>query len=318
MPLLIDTRNVVPEEREDSLHDAFVQAEVPRQVSLTAEAVESTRIDAWMIGDAKVFSPASPGLRVIRTPTLGPLDPIVALCLQDHGIGRFRQEGQQWDLMPGEILMAGPTSPNEFVIHGTTTAFEFPFGSIDLPYETVEKASRQLWASPLLSLVTGHLLALRSQAELISASSGAGDVGTATALLVRALLVTAAEDDRLSRSIMADALLPRIVAYVRQHLTDRNLTPASIAQAHYISVRYLYKLCEGANIRLGDWIIKERLEGARRDLSDPANSAQKIAIIAHRWGFKDASHFSTRFRQAYGISPRELQGHSHRKYRYQL
>ncbi|HEX6452329.1 MAG TPA: AraC family transcriptional regulator [Trebonia sp.] len=30
-----------------------------------------------------------------------------------------------------------------------------------------------------------------------------------------------------------------------------------------------------------------------------------MAAIARRWGFADSTHFSRRFRQAYGMSPRE-------------
>ena len=37
MALLLDTRDVVPEARRDSLHDAYVRADVPRQVSLPAQ-----------------------------------------------------------------------------------------------------------------------------------------------------------------------------------------------------------------------------------------------------------------------------------------
>jgi hypothetical protein len=168
MAVLIDTRNVAAEDREESLHEAFSQAAVPRHISLSAEAVGSTRIDGWMFGSTKLFCPASPGLEVIRTPTQGRLEPIIALCLQDRGTGRFRQDGQQWNLMPGQVIMAGPTSPNEFLITGATSAFELPFEEIGLPFETVRKASGQLAASPLLPLVTGYLVSLRRDAGSVS------------------------------------------------------------------------------------------------------------------------------------------------------
>jgi AraC-like DNA-binding protein len=318
MAVLIDTRNVAAEDREESLHEAFARAAVPRQISLSAEAVGSTRIDGWMFGSTKLFCPESPGLKVLRTPTLGRLEPIIALCLQGRGTGRFRQEGQQWILMPGQVIMAGPTSPNEFLITGATSAFEIPFDEIGLPFETVRKASGQLVASPLFPLVTGYLLSLRREAERLSCSAGLDSVGAATTHLVRALIVSAAEDGRHLRSVLADALLPRIVAYVRQHLTDRSLTPASIARAHNISVRYLYKLCDAADVRLVEWIIEERLQGAHRSLSAPEQPTQSIALVAHKWGFKDPSHFSSRFRRAYGVSPRELQRHSRPQYQDQL
>jgi AraC-like DNA-binding protein len=130
---------------------------------------------------------------------------------------------------------------------------------------------------------------------------------------VKALVLSAALDERSSRSALADALAPRIFAYVRQHLTDRDLTPVTIARAHNISVRYLYKVCDEAGVKLVEWIIAQRLEGARRDLTSPTQTGTTIALISRRWGFKDPSHFSSRFRHAYGISPRELQRHSRRR-----
>jgi AraC-like DNA-binding protein len=315
MALLIDTRDLVAEDCEETLHDAFVNAAVPRQVSMTTAALGSTRIEMWMFGSTKLFCPESPGMTVIRTPTLGSLEPIIALCLQGRGMGRFRQDGQQWNLMPGELIMAGPTSPNEFSISGATAAFEIPFDEIGLPVDTLRQASGQLVASSIFPLVRSHLVSLRHEAEQVSRSTMAGSVGAATTHLVRALIASAADDDRQTRSALADAFLPRILAYVRQHLTDRDLTPASIARAHNISVRYLYKLCDSADVRLVEWIFEERLEGARRNLCAPDHPFQAIALIAHRWGFKDPSHFSSRFRRAYGVSPRELRGHSRRQYR---
>lgn len=152
----------------------------------------------------------------------------------------------------------------------------------------------------------------------MAASASAPEVGAATARLVKALIVSAALDERSAQNASADALAPRIFAYVRQHLTERDLTPVTIARAHSISVRYLYKLCDAAGVRLVEWIIEERLEGARRELAEPDQANRTIALISRKWGFKDPSHFSNRFRRAYGISPRDLQRHSQRQHRIQL
>jgi transcriptional regulator GlxA family with amidase domain len=42
---------------------------------------------------------------------------------------------------------------------------------------------------------------------------------------------------------------------------------------------------------------------ARRDLEDPAFHHRSVAVLAARWGFFDAAHFSRVFRQHYGYSP---------------
>jgi AraC-like DNA-binding protein len=312
--LLLDTRDVQPEARRDAVRDAYALADVPRQVDLTSEsAAESTRIEGWMFGSTRLFSPDSPGIRVIRDGPTGALEPMIALCVQYRGTGQSIESDRRQVLLPGELVMVGPTARNEFLISGATVALEVPFEEMGITVELARKASSRLPASPLFRLVSQHLLALHADADVLASSAAAAEVGAATAHLVKALIVSAALDERPARAALGDALAPRIFAYVRQHLTERDLTPVTIARAHNISVRYLYKLCDGAGVKLVDFIIAERLEGARRDLTAPHRTRGTIAQVSRKWGFKDPSHFSSRFRLAYDISPRDLQRESRRE-----
>lgn len=130
-------------------------------------------------------------------------------------------------------------------------------------------------------------------------------MGTATIELVRAFVLIAS-DRAQARDALADTLSVRIHGYVRRQLRDPALTPHSIARAHNISVRQLYKLTaalhEGG---LAHWITTQRLAGARHELADPACRHRSIAMIARSWGFVSAPHFSRRFRRAYGMTPRD-------------
>ncbi|MFE9359838.1 helix-turn-helix domain-containing protein [Streptomyces olivaceoviridis] len=100
-------------------------------------------------------------------------------------------------------------------------------------------------------------------------------------------------------------LLWRVRAYVDARLWDRTLTPATIAAAQHISVRYLHKLFEGQGSTIGRWIQHRRLEEARRELARPEAWDVAVGAVAKRWGFANATHFSRSFRAAYGMSPRE-------------
>jgi AraC-like DNA-binding protein len=93
-------------------------------------------------------------------------------------------------------------------------------------------------------------------------------MGVSTIQMVRALVTSAAGDDRRARDARGEALVPCILAYARQHLSERDLTPARIAQVHNISVRHLYTVCAAANVCIAEWIIEQRLAGARQDLLD--------------------------------------------------
>jgi AraC-like DNA-binding protein len=94
--------------------------------------------------------------------------------------------------------------------------------------------------------------------------------------------------------------------YIELHLQDADLSAETIADAHHISVRQLYKIwARSAELSLSAWIIAARLEAARRDLSRPHPQAATIGAVARRWGFSDPTHFSRRFRTAFGVSPRQ-------------
>lgn len=100
-----------------------------------------------------------------------------------------------------------------------------------------------------------------------------------------------------------EALMGRLHAYVDANLWDRNLTPASVAEAQHISIRYLHKLFEGRDSTVGRWIQRRRLEEARRELARPGRDDITVSAVARRWGFASATHFSRSFRAAYGMSP---------------
>ena len=54
-------------------------------------------------------------------------------------------------------------------------------------------------------------------------------------------------------------------------------------------------------------VIGQRLEAARADLLLPAGLRRSIAATARARGFGSPSHFTRRFRRAYGITPRDWQ-----------
>lgn len=101
-------------------------------------------------------------------------------------------------------------------------------------------------------------------------------------------------------------LLQHVYGYIDDHLGSTDLSPGSIASAHYISTRHLHSLFRQADTTVSTWIRERRLERCRADLLDPGHALLPIAAIAARWGFADAAHFSRVFKNAYGISPSEL------------
>lgn len=105
------------------------------------------------------------------------------------------------------------------------------------------------------------------------------------------------------------ALLQRILAYIDRNLGSPRLAPATIAAAHYISVRQLHALFrEHHDSTVAAWIRMRRLEQCRRELANAELAGRPVSVIATRWGFGDAAHFSRAFKGMYGVSPREYRG----------
>lgn len=94
--------------------------------------------------------------------------------------------------------------------------------------------------------------------------------------------------------------------YIETRLHEPDLTPQRIADASGISTRALYQLFDGETGAVAGWILNRRLERIHADLTNPTHDALPIAQIALNHGFRNAAHFSRRFRQKFGASPREI------------
>ncbi|HZC26070.1 MAG TPA: helix-turn-helix transcriptional regulator, partial [Actinopolymorphaceae bacterium] len=103
---------------------------------------------------------------------------------------------------------------------------------------------------------------------------------------------------------LRQALLNRILASIEERLGEPDLSPATIAASHHISLRYLHKLFENHHhTTVASWIRHRRLERSRTDLLDPTMASLPVNAIAARWGFTTAASFNRRFRSTYGTPP---------------
>jgi AraC-like DNA-binding protein len=104
----------------------------------------------------------------------------------------------------------------------------------------------------------------------------------------------------------SDKLLQRILNTIRDRCHEWDLTPGSVAEAHGISKRYLHHLFAQANTTFGSELMRLRLEGARRLLSDKRFGSVSVGEVSSRCGFVEPSHFARRFRKAFGQGPMQF------------
>ena len=110
----------------------------------------------------------------------------------------------------------------------------------------------------------------------------------------------AAESDSL-----AGATTLAVKRAIHRRLREPGLSVADVAESVGISERYVHKLLARSGSSFTDYVIGNRLDGAARDLGNPAMAARAIGAIAFDWGFSDLSHFTRRFKQRFGCRPRD-------------
>jgi AraC-like DNA-binding protein len=233
---------------------------------------------------------------------------VMLISLQVQGVGIIAQDGREARLQPGDFACYDSTRPytlnfdagfEQLVLHMPREAMVRRIGRTE-----VWTARRIEAASPVGSLV---LPFVRRTASIVS------DVAPATASRLSETclsLVTAALGERLGDiagggTSARTALIFRAKAIIESSLHDHALNTEKVAELVSISPRYLQDLFHAESTTVSDWIWKRRLEKSRRDLADPLRACDSIAQIALACGFADFGHFSRRYKEAFGASPRD-------------
>ncbi|MDR7275245.1 helix-turn-helix transcriptional regulator [Catenuloplanes atrovinosus] len=307
MPIVLSTQGLA--ERE-SLEAVVSTMEIScGRVDVALErtgAPVRAHLEFWPLGaGVHTFSFHGTGMRMAQTARhlrYGTPEQL-SFAVQDIAPGVTRGFGDERALGHGDLMMTDLTGEYEYhrPAEGGTRSVGFDLDTLGVTVGQIRLAGRTFAANPLLGLARQHFTYVLENAEALSMSAGAAAAGAAAVDLARAF-VLAAQEGAARREAMHETLLSRITAYLRAHLTDADLSPARVAAHHNISVRHLHALWSaGTGSTLEQWIMMERLTGARAQLA----AGRPITALAHEWGFADASHFSRRFRQAFGVAPRD-------------
>lgn len=225
----------------------------------------------------------------------------VILSVRHSGRSLFRQSGREVVVDPGTVLLqdAGRPMEVEFLepskslcVNIPRTALQARIGSAALPAAVSTKV-------PIVGLTTEFLTQLAARA-------GTLDDAVRRRLSEQALdliaLAMSGEGTPALSSARASTLF-RLKMAIEARLGDPTLKPASAAAAAGISVRYANDLLAEENFSLERYILHRRLERCRSALADPLQAHRMIGEIAFSWGFSDLSHFTRRFRAAFGTTP---------------
>ncbi|MDI9892846.1 MULTISPECIES: helix-turn-helix domain-containing protein [unclassified Microbacterium] len=240
----------------------------------------------------------------------------IKLGLQLHGRSTISQDGRDAVLTPGDFALYDTTRPYALDFGSTFRMFVVMFPVEALRFDRGHlgsvTASRFSGRDGLGGIVSTFL---HSLSEALDRDALSNRLPLADAVFD---LLTAALGERLDlahgtpEDVRRRAMFLRIESFIADHLGDPDLTVASIATAHHISVRALQKLFEERDATVSGWIRRARLDAIRRDLGNPALAQKPIASIGARWGFADAAAFARSFRQEFGSTPSDYRSQSTR------
>lgn len=229
------------------------------------------------------------------------------LCLVLHGDTQVEQDRTTGHAVAGDIMLYDTSRP--FVLRTGGPENRALVTHVDrrtLPVP--EQTLRSLVARPLPAktgpgaLLAAFLTGLFDQAPSLPPASAA-HVGSAALNLAAAYLASLTGTD-LPAPTRRQALLLEIQAFVAQNLHE-DLSPATVAAAHHISVRYLHHLFHGEELSVSAYIRAQRLERCRQDLHDVRLAALTVAEVGAKWGFTDPATFNRTFKEKTGVPPGE-------------
>jgi AraC-like DNA-binding protein len=269
------------------------------------------RLEQHGLGQLGMYHMTAVASSADRTPELIRAgDPeLVQLMLQLRGHVRITQDGRSSVVGPGQLISWQSSTP--YTIAGQT---DFESLMVFLPVVLLRPHIDHVCRRTALAIDGEHGVGAIVRQYLLGLLTGmrtggmppdsVGHLAEGLLDLVRAVLVQRPEPVAPERS--SDLLRAQIKEHIEANLGDPCLAPATIAQAHFISRSYLYRLFEDEGESVWETIRSRRLERARRDLCDHALAGEPIHEIATRWGFVSKSHFSRSFRAVYGRSPRDI------------
>ncbi|NMO57566.1 AraC family transcriptional regulator [Actinoplanes sp. TBRC 11911] len=258
------------------------------------------------LGAGLTLTHASSGqLRYNGPPSLVPPggDVVTNFCLHLHGATELVQRDRLAEVDAGHGVMYDHNRPwsMRFTRPGQGLILRFPRERLPLDRGDVDRALARTIAPGLgtMRMLSGYLRELDAVAAGLS-ESRLREAGL-VALDLLTMTLRGVVDD--TDSAATDATLRMMRRYVRDNLHDRDLTVATLARRHLVSVRHTHTLFAGAGSTPGGYIREQRLLAARAMLSDPRYRDATIAEIAAVGGFLEPRTFERAFRRRFGSTP---------------
>jgi AraC-like DNA-binding protein len=235
---------------------------------------------------------------------------MIFVCRQHTGNVVLQQDGREAALEPGAMALLDPLLPYTAMFSDASRMLTVKLPR--RPFEARVGRACRMTARRIEPGANGQLVS-----EFLPIVAGcAGGLSADTAELVETqvldllALTLGGVPDQRQVSTTKQWVTERLRRAVEARLSDPALDPATIAGAAGVSVRYANLVLAENGTSIMRLVRAKRLERCRRALEDPSQAARSVSEIAYAWGFSDMTHFSRRFREAYGQTPSEYRRHA--------
>jgi AraC-like DNA-binding protein len=320
MRTVLATESISPANTSAAWRDAVCDTFVRLECELEKRSPFHGLLEAGAVGDLHVARVKSSPQVVNRTRELAEQasDAFILLSIQTRGKTLIQQGKNETMLTPGCIAFYDTARPYTLSLPN-----DFDQIVLHLPRDLVDKSApggldhmaeklnaSNPFAQAILALAP-QLLRIATAAPTILAQRTASAAIELIALALASLangkenILSTNRDSTVLTSASADSILWRARDAISQHIDDTNLNPAALAAQVKVSPRRLQEVFKAQGTTPSDCIWEMRLEYARNLLSAQQNQQDSITTLAYRAGFSDTAHFSRRFKQQFGVSPRE-------------
>ncbi|RFS82088.1 helix-turn-helix domain-containing protein [Actinomadura spongiicola] len=311
--LRLTTDDLPPTDRFPYWYDVALSTQVPCYLRNPKVADFHASLDAVNLGEVQISQLKGAPMQSFRTAKLirsGDTERY-ELFFVLHGTIGIATKDHRSMLEPGQSVLLDTHRPAEGwqeSRYGRVLMVGFPRTALRLPTRAIDDmipGSLDV-RTGLGAVLLSHLQQVLRQADTYTNADRSALAKTTLDLTAAAFAHRLDIENTVNNATRRKVLLAEIYHFIDQQLADPNLSPAAIAAAHRISVRYLYKLFESEDMTIGAWIRRQRLQRCHRDLADPLLAARPVHAIAARWGIIDRAHFTRIFRTAYGMTPGEF------------
>lgn len=245
--------------------------------------------------------------RTSRTDHIG--HPMVSLALQLEGEAGASLNNRTRNLDTGTYSLFDWAAPfgRSFGAQSRIMTIRVPRHSLDVPDHASDRmfgrdSATSEGLGPLIQGVFTGLLSAWPTSTVTPSDAG---VLRQSFALLRQLVGHHLNPEYASPSTGRDALALQMQRYMLDNLGDPELTPQSVADAHFISLRHLHNVFDSGEETVAAWIRRRRLHRIRDALCDPLRDDAPVQEIAATWGIPSMSTLSRAFKREFGCAPVE-------------